>query len=204
MGFGAHGMYVLIDTRAVLDSSGKPFVVRRALRLPLWSGSLSPGSSLAEVFLSMLLLGVWANNRRWSGARARRIFKVDRILPSGPTGMDPSQAGASEIALDLTTRDGASLSFRRWNSTSLSTPMRSHRASPMVSPWSAQQFSMLLFQTRKNRSRTSGFLTSVPRAMFPATLRSSLQKGAWHGPTVSRMIRTTTGGVGGSHSFWTN
>ena len=44
-------MYVLIDTRAVLDSSGKPFVVRRVLRLPLWSSSLSLGSLLAEVFL---------------------------------------------------------------------------------------------------------------------------------------------------------
>ena len=45
-------MNVLIDTRAVLDSSGKPFVVRRVLRQPLWSSSLSLGSLLAEVFLS--------------------------------------------------------------------------------------------------------------------------------------------------------
>ena len=47
-------MYVLIDTRAVPDSSGKPFVLKRVLRLPLWSSSLSPGSLLAEVFLSVL------------------------------------------------------------------------------------------------------------------------------------------------------
>ena len=34
---------------------------------------------------------VLANNRSWRGARAGQISSVDLVLPSGPTGMDPSQ-----------------------------------------------------------------------------------------------------------------
>ena len=70
---------------------------------------------------------VLANNRHWQGARAGQISDVDLGLPSGPTGMDPSQTsffhlhgigtkmvgpGASEIVLDLATValvDGASV-----------------------------------------------------------------------------------------------
>ena len=44
----------------------------------------------------------------------------------------------------------------------------------------------VLAQTRKNRSRTSCFLTSVSRVMFPAALSSSLMKESWRLPTGAR------------------
>ena len=59
-----------------------------------------------------------ANKKRWQEIRTQQIFNVDVVLPSGPTGMDPSQTrlfqllsigtkmvgpGASEIVLDLAT-----------------------------------------------------------------------------------------------------
>ena len=178
-------MYVLIDTRADLDSSGKIFVVRRVLPLPSWSSSLSPGSSLAEVFLSVLPFGVWANNRRWSGARARQIFKVDWSicqLHRIGTKMDPSRPVSSralhenwisppEIVLDLTT---------------------GHQSSSFGGTLSR-------FRPRKNQSRTSGLPdTSVPRAMFPATLRST---SSW--TDGSKMDQNHNGRRGGGHSFWT-
>ena len=70
---------------------------------------------------------VLANNRRWQGARTGHISNVDLVLPSGPTGMDPSQTsffqllsigtkmvgpGASDMELDPATValvDGASV-----------------------------------------------------------------------------------------------
>ena len=44
----------------------------------------------------------------------------------------------------------------------------------------------LLSGTQQNRSRTSCVLTSVPRVMFPATLRSTLVKESWGLPTGAR------------------
>ena len=117
-------MYVLIDTRAVLDSSGKPFVGETSTTTTIGSSSLSLGSLLAEVSPSVLPFEVWSNNRRWLGARVGQVSNVELVLPSGPTGMDPSHTsffqlqsigtkmvgpGASEMVLDFTTVDGASV-----------------------------------------------------------------------------------------------
>ena len=117
-------MYVLIDTRAVLDSSGKPFVGETSTTTTIGSSSLSLGTLLAEVSPSVLPFEVWSNNRRWLGAIVGQISNVELVLPSGPTGLDPSQTsffqlqsigtkmvgpGASEMVLDFTTVDGASV-----------------------------------------------------------------------------------------------
>ena len=40
---------------------------------------------------------VLANNRRWQGATAGQISNVDLVLPSGPTGMDPSQTSFFQL-----------------------------------------------------------------------------------------------------------
>ena len=58
-------MYAFIDTRAVLDSSGKPFVGETSTTTAIGSSSLSLGSLLAEVSPSVLPFEVWSNNRRW-------------------------------------------------------------------------------------------------------------------------------------------
>ena len=116
-------MYVLIDTRAVLDSGGKPFVVKGVLRLPLWSSSLSPGSLLAEVFLSVLPFEVEANRRRCSGARADKFPTstwychqdngygsiTDQFLPAAQGLERKWRVQALQRLLDLTTMDGASV-----------------------------------------------------------------------------------------------
>ena len=70
---------------------------------------------------------VSANSRRWPGVRTRQVSNVDLVLPSGPTGVDPSKTsffqllsigtklvgpGASEIVLGPATValvDGASV-----------------------------------------------------------------------------------------------
>ena len=154
---------------------------------------------------------VFANNRRMvKGARVGQIFNVDLGLPSGLAGMDPSQTsffqllsigmkmvvpGASEIVLDLATValvDGASVLifsviFQEVDTFHLAFDTEAFTSTPpVVLPWAAQQFSTLLPQTRKNRSRTSCFLTSVPRVFFSATLRSTLMKESWRLPTGAR------------------
>ena len=68
----------------------------------------------------------------------------------------------------------------------------------------AQQFSTLLPRTPNNRSTTSCFLTSVPRVMFPATLRSTGMKESWRLPTGEQDGQNHGGRRGGGHSFWTN
>jgi large subunit ribosomal protein LP0 len=40
---------------------------------------------------------VLAENRRWQGAKAGQISNVDLVLPSGPTGMDPSQTSFFQL-----------------------------------------------------------------------------------------------------------
>ena len=101
--------------------------------------------------------------------------------------------GASEIVLDLTTMDGGSVFifsviFQEVGVLHLAFDTDAFPSSltsgvALVSP---AIFNVSLPWTQKNRSRTSCFLQSVPRAVFPAVLRCTSQEGAWHGPTVAR------------------
>ena len=146
-------------------------------------------------------------NRRWQGARAGQISNVDLVLPSGPTcfGSIADQflpvaqlwklVQANQRLLDLVTValvDGASVFifsviFQEVGTFHLAFGTDAFTLSPLVVlPWSALQFSTLLPRTRKNRSRTSYFFTSVPRVMFPATLCSKLMKESWRPPTGAR------------------
>ena len=175
--------YILIDTRAVLDSSGKPFVglagsdfkfgVAEQVVVPNGTGTFPAGetstaTTIVVLFVELVQLAggifslhvaLWGRagvlcgenimirkglqighhdchnaglyklraSGRWHGARAGQISKVDLVLPSGPTGMDPLQTsffrllsmgtkmvgpGASQIVLYLATvalMDGASI-----------------------------------------------------------------------------------------------
>ena len=119
-------VYILIDAKTVLDSCGKPFVgLYVSVRVAIWANMKGNLDFICATNCSLDdIREVFANNRRWQGARAGQVS-----FPSGPTGMDPSQTsffqllsigtkmvgpGASEIVLDLATValvDGVSVFF---------------------------------------------------------------------------------------------
>ena len=121
--------------------------------------------------------------------------------------MDPSQTsffelhsigtkmegpGASEIVLDLTTMDGASVFifsviFQEVGVLHLAFDTDAfRRASPVVLFWSAQAIFNVELDSEEEPIEDLWFPTVGSTSGVPAVLRCTLQKGAWHGPTVAR------------------
>ena len=153
---------------------------------------------------------VLANNRRWQGVRTGQISNVDLVSPSGPTSMVHRRPVSSScFALE---KDGWSrrlrdcVGSRQGCSRGLSVILHflshlsggghipsyiryqcvhvePHRWCCPGQPSSFQRYCLGLRRTDRG---PLVFLTSVPRVMFPAKLCSTLQKGAWHGPTVAK------------------
>ena len=133
----------------------------------------------------------------WYGSIVNQFFQLLRI---GTKMVGP---GASEMVLGLATValvDGASVfifsvTFQEVGTFHLAFDTDAFTLSPTGGVAS------LLPRTRKNRPRTSCFLTSLPRVLFPATLRSTLMKESWRPPTRARWSESRR--RGGAHSFWT-
>ena len=110
-----------------------------------------------------------------------------QLLCSGTKKVGP---GASEIVLDLATValvEGALIFiFQEVGTFHLAFDTDAFTLSSTDDVALVRPAISLLPRTRKNRSRTSCFLTSVPRVMFPATLRSTLMKESWRLPTGAR------------------
>ena len=162
-----------------------------------------------------------ANNKRWQEARIGQICNVERMLPSGLVGMDPSQTrffqllsigskmvgpGESEIVLDLATValvDGALIfifsaifpevgTFHLAFDTDAFT-LSSTADVALVKP----VIFTVVAQDSEEPIETSWFLTSVPRVMFPTTLRC---RGVYRREQDNR---NHGGRREGGHSFWT-